>query len=172
MYKSNNLDFPVHEYPQFNLNDKDESECKADFRFEKNDLNAVAEALQIPDIFKCKQGTVCDGMNGLCIVLKRLAYPTRYSDMIPTFGMSVPELCMILNTVIDHIYEVHGHHVTLNGMKLFSASRTWKCMLNLFSEKGQLWKIALVLWMELCDQFAVRMKNKELFTMGIREFTV
>ena len=96
MYKSNNLDFPVHEYPQFNLNDKDESECKADFRFEKNDLNAVAEALQIPDIFKCKQGTVCDGMNGLCIVLKRLAYPTRYSDMIPTFGMSVPELCMIL----------------------------------------------------------------------------
>ena len=112
MYKSNNLDFPVHEYPQFNLNDKDESECKAEFRFEKNDLNVVAEALQIPDVFKCKQGTVCDGMTGLCIVLKRLADPTRYSYMIPTFVMSVPELCMIFNTVIDHIYEVHGHRVS------------------------------------------------------------
>ena len=95
VYKLNNLEFLVHEYPQFNLNDKDESECKAEFRFEKNDRNAVAEALKIPDVFTCKQGTVCDGMTGLCIVLKRLAYPTRYSDMIPTFGMSVPELCMI-----------------------------------------------------------------------------
>ena len=103
MYKPNNLDFPVHEYPQFNLNDKDESECKAEFRFEKNDLNVVAEALQIPDVFKCKQGTVCDGMTGLCIVLKRLADPTRYSYMIPTFVMSVAELCMIFNTVMDHL---------------------------------------------------------------------
>lgn len=51
-------------------------------------------------------------MTGLCIVLKRLAYPCRYSDMISTFGLSVPELCMIYNTVIDHIFEVHGHLIT------------------------------------------------------------
>ena len=70
------------------------------------------KGLQIPERFKCKQGTVCDGMTGLCIVLKRFAYPIRYSDMIPTFGLSVPELCMIFNTVVVHIYEVHGHRLT------------------------------------------------------------
>ena len=111
-YKSKNLDFPVENYPLFNLEDKDPSEVKAEFRFEKDDLSALSEVLRIPEVFRCKQGTVCAGMTGLCIVLKRLAYPCRYSDMISTFGLAVPELCMIYNTVIDHIFEVHGHLIT------------------------------------------------------------
>ena len=57
-------------------------------------------------------GSVCDGMTGLCIVLKRLTYPCRYSDMIPTFGVSVPELCMIYNTVINYIFNEHGHLIS------------------------------------------------------------
>ena len=104
---SSNLHFPVHDYTQFDLESKDETECKAEFRFEKNDLTALAEALQIPGRFICKQGTVRNGMTGLCIVLKRFAYPICYSDMIPTFGLSVPELCMIFNTVVDYIYVVY-----------------------------------------------------------------
>ena len=100
-HKSKNLDFPVENYPLFNLEEKDMSEVKAEFRFEKDDLSALAEN---PRGFRCKQGTVCAGMIGLCIVLKRPAYPCRYSDIISTFGLSVPELCMIYNTVIDHIF--------------------------------------------------------------------
>ena len=82
---------------------------------------AVAEAFQIPEVFKCHQGTVCDEMTGLCVVLKRLAYPTRYSDLIYTFGLSVPELCMIFNKVVDHIYEIHGHRLTQWKHTLLSA---------------------------------------------------
>lgn len=108
---SSNLHFPVHDYPRFDLESKDEVECKAEFRFEKKNLAALAEALQIPECFKCQQGTVCDGMTGLCIVLKRFTYPIRYSDMITTFGLSVPELCMIFNTVVDYIYDIHGHRI-------------------------------------------------------------
>ena len=48
-------------------------------------------------------------MTGLCIMLKRLTYPYRYSDMIPAFGISVPELCMIYDTVVDYIFNEHGH---------------------------------------------------------------
>ena len=69
--KSKNVDFPVHNYPRFDLASKDDCECKAEFRFDKNDLLALAEALQNSDVFRCKQGTVCDGMTGLCIALKR-----------------------------------------------------------------------------------------------------
>ena len=101
----------MHDYAKFDLESKDEIERKAEFQFENNNPTALAEALQTPEGFKCKQGTVCDGMTGLCIVLKRFAYPIRYSDMISTFGLSVPELCMIFNTVVDHTYEVHGHRV-------------------------------------------------------------
>jgi hypothetical protein len=101
-----NLHFPVHDYPRFDLKSKDEIECNAEFRFEKLDLAAVAEALQIPESFKCQPGTLCNGMTGLCIVLKRFTYPIRYSDIIPMFGLSVPELCMIFNIVVDYIYNI------------------------------------------------------------------
>ena len=43
------------------------------------------------------------GLEALCIVLKTLAYPCRYVDMIPRFGRAVPQLCMIFNQTIDLI---------------------------------------------------------------------
>ena len=111
-YESKNPDFPWDSYDPFTLVNMDEAECKAEFRVEKNDLQRLAEALQIPGTLKCYQGTVCDGMEGLCMLLKRLAYPCRFSDMISRFGRSVPELCMITNRVMDFIYDTHGHRIT------------------------------------------------------------
>ena len=35
---------------------------------------------RLPDSYICEQGTVCDGIEGLCLLLRRLAYPCRYSD--------------------------------------------------------------------------------------------
>ena len=32
--------------------------------------------------------------------------------MIPTFGVSVPELCMIYNTVINYTFNDHGHLIS------------------------------------------------------------
>ena len=109
---SKNPDFPVTVHPTFNLDEKDAEEVKAEFRFEKKDIPVLYEALRIPEVFKCQQGSVCDGMTGLCIALKRLTYPCRYSDMIPTFGVSVPDLCMIYNTVIDYIFNERGHLIS------------------------------------------------------------
>ena len=48
---------------------------------------------------------------GLCILLKRFAFPCRFSDMIPIFGRPVPELWMINNTVIDWVYNHHRHRI-------------------------------------------------------------
>lgn len=109
---SKNPCFPYEEYEKFDLDVMDPEECKAEFRFEKNDLSSLAEALQIPDSFQCQQRSVCDGLEGLCVVLKRLSYPCRYSDMIPRFAKPVPVLSMITNTVIDYLYDTHGHRIT------------------------------------------------------------
>lgn len=46
------------------------------------------------------------------MILKRLAYPCRYYDMITRFARPVPELCMLSNVVLDWIYDTHGHHLT------------------------------------------------------------
>lgn len=39
-------------------------------------------------------------------------YPCQYLDLISTFARPVPELCMITNTVLDWIYNVHGFRLT------------------------------------------------------------
>ena len=111
-YTPRNPPFPYSSYDNFSFVNKDPAECKADFRVEKGDLPLLVEALRVPPIFKCVNGTICDGTEGLCIVLKRFAYPCRYSDMIPIFGRSVPELSLISNEVIDWIYSEHGHRIT------------------------------------------------------------
>ena len=69
-FTSENLPFPYYKYPEFSLEEKDEYECIADFRVKKPDLPTLFEALGIPPVFKCKQGTVCSGMEGLCIFKK------------------------------------------------------------------------------------------------------
>ena len=72
---SKNPSFPYKDYEEFDLETMDPIECKAEFRFEKNDLPSLTEALQIPDTFFCQQRSACDGMEGLCIALKRFSYP-------------------------------------------------------------------------------------------------
>ena len=107
-----NPDSPWDRYSPFDLENIDEAKCKAEFRVEQRDPHTLGEVLEIPPTFKCQQRTVCDGMEGLCMLLRRLAYRCRYSDMIARFRRPVPELCMITNQVMDFIYDLHGHRIT------------------------------------------------------------
>ena len=90
----------------------DDSECLSEFRFHKSDLSVLSETLHLPNYFICQQGTICDGIEGLCIALRRFAYPCRLSDLIPRFGRPVPELSMISSLVVDTIDQEHNHRIT------------------------------------------------------------
>ena len=103
-YHSKNPEFPCSSCPRFKLENMQDDECLAEFRVKKEDVPVLAEALQIPETVRCEQRSVCDGIEGLCMLLRRLAYPCRYSDMIPRFGRSAPEICMITNTVMDFLF--------------------------------------------------------------------
>ena len=93
------------------MQDQSQSDCKANFRLKKHHVGRLVDELQIPAILKCDQGTIGEGFEGLCILLKRFAFSSRISDMIPVFGRPVPELCMINNTVIDWVYNHHRHRI-------------------------------------------------------------
>lgn len=84
-------------------------EFETEFRFGITEFPLLLRALKIPGTFTCANGTVCSGMEGLLVLLKRFSYPCRLSDMIPRFGRSVPELSLILNEVISFIYTNHGY---------------------------------------------------------------
>ena len=110
-YNPRNLDLPCELYPHFDLQNLTEDKCLSEFRFKKADIPRLSQALRIPDVISCHQGTICDGTKGLCMLLKRLCYPCRYSDMVHLFAKPVPVLCMITNQVLDYIYQVHSHRI-------------------------------------------------------------
>ena len=56
--------------------------------------------------------SICDGVEGLCILLRRLSYPCRYGDMIQRFPKPVPILSMVTNQLVDQVYSHHAHRVT------------------------------------------------------------
>ena len=68
---------PYWKYDRFDITRLTDEECKADFRFGIAELPLLAQALKIPESFVCKNGTVAEGMEGLCILLRRYAYPCR-----------------------------------------------------------------------------------------------
>lgn len=69
-YSSRNPDFPYDTYASFDLDELDESESLAEFRFHKRDIHALSDVLQVPDMIKCNQRSICDGIEGLCMLLR------------------------------------------------------------------------------------------------------
>ena len=69
------------------------------FRFQKRDIPILVRALSLPPEYHCEQGTKVAGIEALMILLRRLAYPNRLSDLVTIFGRSEPELSLIFNSV-------------------------------------------------------------------------
>ena len=54
------------------------------------------------------------------MLLRRLAYPSRLSDLKAVFGRSETAMSVIINDVLDYIYRTHGHLLSdLNKSWLF-----------------------------------------------------
>ena len=110
-YQSWNPEFPFAIYGRFSLDSVDEAECLAMCRFRKQGIPLLAQVLGVPEKIACPQRSVCSGMEAFCMLLKWVAYPCRYSDMIQCFGRPVPELCMITNTMLDWIFDNDSHRI-------------------------------------------------------------
>ena len=101
--------FPYLAYERFNLANVTDDECFAEFRFHKKDIPRLVTAFRLHPKFICRNGTTAFADEGLCMLLRRLAYPCRYSDMIPRFGRNKPEICLIVHTVLRYICTEFEH---------------------------------------------------------------
>ena len=117
---SKNKEHPYYNCDYFELDKLSDDECLPEFRFLINDVYQLAEALGLPEEMKCYNGVKVDGMEALCISLKRFAYPCRYSDIMPRFGRGISQLSMISNLVMNFIYENHKHRLENMGQDLLS----------------------------------------------------
>ena len=62
-------------------------------------LMSVLMFLRSPNKYRCTQGTTATGKEALMIMLRRLTYPNRWSDLVPLFGRNDSKLSLIFNTV-------------------------------------------------------------------------
>ena len=107
--KKRNPSFPYYSYEKFDINNWSEEECWNDFRFHKNDLERLASALNLPAELITYNRMKVPAMEALCFMLRRLAYPCRYSDLISRFARPVPELSVIFSHTLNYIYDNWGH---------------------------------------------------------------
>ena len=92
------------QYPRLDLAKLSNSQIKKYFRFDEADILHLVELLNMPDHIVCGNRVHTSGIEALCITLRRLAYPSRYCDMIPLFGRSRGDLCEIFNHTIEFIH--------------------------------------------------------------------
>lgn len=122
VFSSKNLRPPYKDYQRFSFDDMDPDECKTEFRFHENDIPLLADILRIPGCLLCSQGTICSGIEGLCVLLRRLAYP-RHSDFVQRFFRPVPELSTISNTVLNYILDNYHQRLTDWNRTLLSSAK-------------------------------------------------
>ena len=72
----------------------------------------MKDVLQIPDEIICYNRLNVDGIEALCIMLKKFAYPVRYGDMVSRFGGPAPQFSVISTRMTDMIFNLQGHHLS------------------------------------------------------------
>jgi hypothetical protein len=104
-------------------------DCKILFRFDYDHILLIKDALRFPPSFVAQKKM--PGLEALCVVLNRLAYPKRYIDQKEMFGRHKSDLSTFFNIAINFMFDTWAHimvfdHVRLTRRKLeFMADRVF-----------------------------------------------
>ena len=129
----------------FDWENIDEITCKVEFRFDKQHIPLLQEVLQFPAMVDIPHATECSGLEVLCILLKRFAYPVRYCDMVPMFGRSVPELCKITLYGINHVFNNHRFRLQNWNQPFLSAQNLASYASAIHSKGAPLWWPSIII---------------------------
>lgn len=88
------------------------------YRFDWDEINVMADALELPEVFVLDNGSVASKIQGLCVVLHRLSFPRRFTDAAAFFGRSKSVMSRIFNQVADTIYQDWKHLLLFDHVRL------------------------------------------------------
>ena len=69
--------YPYWKYSHFDMRTFDDEQCVVDRGFSKAHLYTLLDVLNISDRVATVQSTVCENIEALCVLLKRLPFPCR-----------------------------------------------------------------------------------------------
>jgi hypothetical protein len=82
---------------------------KTYFRFTQEEVVRLSEALQLPEYIYGDNRIKEEKLQALCMLLVRLAYPSRLSDLHLQFGWKPERTSRICNTLLKYIYDKWKH---------------------------------------------------------------
>jgi len=98
---------------KFNIEDETDQQALNKFRFDKENIRRLAQSLALPEQIRLPNRCRCSGTDALCILLRRLVYPNRLSDLETLFGRPKSTLSLIVNYTLDFIYDRHGYLLSM-----------------------------------------------------------
>ena len=92
-------------------------------------MEEIVQSLQLPERVSADNLIVEEGRTALCMLLARLAYPNRLSDLAMKFGWSVERISRISTTAQLFIHSKWKHllewdHIRLTAERLAEYART------------------------------------------------
>ncbi len=80
-----NLDYRAY---AFNFNAIAEADCIQRFRFKRVELLVLMEHMDLNETFRTRERTKFTGIEGLCLLCERLAFPVRLYTLESKYGRS------------------------------------------------------------------------------------
>ena len=87
----------------------------------------------VPEEITSYNGSKSSGLEAFCAFLKRFTYPCRYSDLEPSFGRPVPEVCMISNCYMLH---ENFHHLLHSFNQLLLSQQNLELYVHTVYDNG------------------------------------
>ena len=81
-----------------------EDECEQLFRFGKLGFERLLYGLQLPTHYHCSQKTIAISRGALLILLRRLAYPNWWCNLVTRFSRTESEMSLIFKEILDDIH--------------------------------------------------------------------
>ena len=88
--------------------------CERMFRLDVANLLLLARSI-LPTTYRTSAGDITNNVEGLCIVLRRLAFPVRWYDLVSIFGRQEGSLSRIFIATMDKIMAFWVIDGTLRG---------------------------------------------------------
>ncbi|ETV90675.1 hypothetical protein H310_14569 [Aphanomyces invadans] len=99
---------------RFDLNAMSDANALLEFRFDVAGVQQLGFLLGLPAVVITLSRNRVLRDEAMCILLSRMAFPTRLFDMSRTFGRSRSVLCDVFLHVLNEIYDCWGHLLYIN----------------------------------------------------------
>ena len=95
---------------EINLVDMPNEKLRVNFRVENyQEFCRLRDALRLPPVILCDNGSYMTADAALAVVLRCLAYPNRWVDCMDLLGRDRTQLSRVYNATVSEIFRQHGH---------------------------------------------------------------